>query len=170
MWNFARAVKGYEAREGIRLQRKELDGAFNLWWKTALALPKGALPQDAPREEYLMLFIDGHSRARCPLGANPLENAKKKATTLGADILELGEKTAKLLGVCRELGALGPNGEFFLSSRDAGTILGTKDPHAPRRSFGMLIHKGKIEVLEKGNNQSRQATRYRLVSVPKSPQ
>src|SRR5262245_29615990 len=72
---FARALMAFGITTKTRIRKEESGNAFSLWWNTA----KPILPPDADFDEYRMVFEDAFAKARSPLGANPLQEAVRRA-------------------------------------------------------------------------------------------
>jgi hypothetical protein len=144
----------------MRLPPGELRSAFNQWWQ--LARPE--LPPDANADEYFEDFCDCYERVKHPLGANVMDRATKQASShaLPDDAERFGERTAKLVAVCRALASMNADGVFFISMRDAGKAMGTTDPYGPKKALRRLITDGVLTMVEAGTAKGRRASRYRF--------
>jgi hypothetical protein len=156
-------VKAFQIKNNMRLPTGELRAAFNQWWQ--LAQPD--LPTDAVADEYFEDFCDCYERVKHPLGSNVMDRARKQASSHvePGDDERFGERTAKLVAVCRALASMTTDGVFFVSMRDAGKAMMTSDPYAPKKSLRRLIVDGVLEVVEAGTPGGRRATRYKFSST-----
>jgi hypothetical protein len=160
IFKFARALKAFEATTGVSLPKAGLRSAFNIWWSIA----RSKIPQDAEHEEYLFLFLDAYNRVRAPLGANVLEMAARRMKC-GARPPEANRyssaKIVMLVHLCRELQLLACDSPFFLSTRDAGRLIGC--PHAIAAALlNGLVRDGILDPVTKGSAQNRRASRFRF--------
>jgi len=75
LFKFARALKAFELTNNRRLPQVELQAAFAEWWRTA----KPQLPADAEFDEWQFEFMATFAKTKAALGANPLEEATRRA-------------------------------------------------------------------------------------------
>ena len=68
-----------------------------------------------------------------------------------------------LVALCRELQQAAGQDPFFLACRTAGKLLGVSHIQANRWLF-LLAYDGIIELVERGEQSKRRASRYRYVA------
>ena len=113
-------------------------------------------------------FIRGWVAAKVPLYLDVIAWAMEKAKTepLPPQADEYDSNPVRLLvGMCFHLASRHPEGRFFLSSHDAGRLLGITHDRA-LRSLGMLCADEVLQRVEPGN--ARRATRYRWIATNKT--
>ena len=71
-----------------------------------------------------------------------------------------GEKTERLILICRQLQSHAGEREFFLSSRQAGDLVGLHFTDASK-VMSCLVYDGILELVKRG--AGNQASRYRYV-------
>lgn len=161
LFRFARALKAFEITVNRRLSGNELAEAFALWWQTA----KPQLPDGADYDEWRFSFQNSWARVRSPLGANPLEEAIRRAETkpLPPQCEKYpSPKLKSLVAVCYHLQCLTGQGAFFLSARTAARVLGFKQPRQALAMLNGLVGDAVLVQVEKGKPGGRRATRYRF--------
>lgn len=161
-FNLARAIKAFEAFHRTRLPERELQSAFAVWWSAAQS--QGRLPLDAEFEEYLFLFLDSCQRVKHPLGSNVLEVATQRAAEQPPPEQAAqftSPKLKKLITVCYHLQRMAGNEPFFLSVRSAAALLDVEISSASAFLNG-LVQKRVIELVQKGAQGGRKASRYRM--------
>lgn len=149
MWNFARALKGFEAATGCT---PELGGALAVWW------PLARLPDTESFEEYLTDLQDCFSRVKTALGSNVLELVEASLPPI-PDNPSFDARFERLKALCVALSRHAA-GAFFLSLRDAGRISKTTDPYAVKKMMNRLLATGFLKCVEKGTAAGRKASRY----------
>jgi hypothetical protein len=158
---FSRALKAFEITHDRRLAEQELQVAFSLWWSAA----KPLLPADADFDEYRFDFEDTFAKTRVALGANPLDEAIRRADTKPlppqADRYT-STKIKRLIAVCCHLQILAGDSPFFLGVRDAARILGIKNLYRASATLAGLVRDGVLIEAEKGTSSGRRATRFRF--------
>ena len=166
---YARALKAHEVTTGSPLGYQGLESAFSEWWR--MAIDRKAVPPDADFDEFRLQFIDSFSKVRAPLGANPLEEAIKRADSNpsreAARYPSL--KLKRLVSVCDHLQTLVGEAPFFLSAREAAKILGGMAPQHALKLVNGLIHDGFLLEVEKGKPGGRRATRFRFIRCDPKP-
>lgn len=162
LFNFARALKAFEATTKFKLPPEQREQAFTLWWATA----KPLLPPDADFDEYRFEFLDAVTHAKTPLGANPLKEAIARAdarpTPPEAARYTTSASIRRLVAVCYQLQVLQGNSDIFLGLRDAQSISGAKSLRSAGQMLDGLIHDGVITRTSKGTPGGRFASRYRF--------
>lgn len=163
LFRFARALKAFEVTTGHKVDVKDLRIALDDWWHKA----KGRLPEDADREEFLLLLEDAFARARTPLGSNVLAEAIKRAEQeplpkSASAFTAL--KLRRLIAVCYHLQRLSQNAPFFLGVRDAAKIVGSRSSEHASALLKGLVRRGILKVVESGQPGGRRATRFRFVA------
>lgn len=115
-------------------------------------------------DESWMDFIDAHHNVdadRCEdatLQALSRSDAKEPPPEAARYVTP---QTRRLVGLCRELSSLSPDGVFYLSCRKAANVLGTADHKAIARVMQMLVTDGVLIEVVKGGPATNKATRYR---------
>jgi hypothetical protein len=160
---FARLLKAFEITTGSKLKSADLESAFSLWWNKAKS--SSLLPADADFDEYRFDFEDRFGKVKTPHGANPLDEAIRRADTKPlppqADRYH-SPKIKKLVAVCYHLQILAGDDPFFLSVRDAARILGTKNLHLANAMLAGLVRDGVLRVVEKEKRAEKKARRFRF--------
>lgn len=161
---FSRALRAFEVTNKRRLPPDEVESAFSLWWHTA----KHLLPSEADFDEFRFLFMDTFSKTKVALGANPLDEAIRRADSMTlppqASLYE-SPKLKRLVAVCCHLGQMAGNGTFFLGVRDAARILRTKDRNGASAMLAGLVRDGVLILIEKGKSGGKRASRFRIASA-----
>lgn len=160
---FARLLKAFEATTGSKLKSEDLASAFSLWWNTAKS--SSLLPEDADFDEYRFDFVDKFRKVKAPHGANPLQEAIRRADNNPlppqADRYpSTGIK--RLVAVCSHLQILAGDNPFFISVRDAAKIVGVKSKFAASAMLAGLVRDGILTEVEKGIPGGNLATRFRF--------
>jgi hypothetical protein len=164
LFRFARAMKAFETTTEVRQNEPELENAIADWYRTAQQ--KGKVPPDTDFDECRMLFLHAWEHVRAPLGANPLEEAIKRADRLPPPpeanrYQKAGLK--RLVSVCHQLQLLAGEAPFFLSVRDAASILGTTKLETVSAFLAGLVRDGVLREVEKGKLEGRRASRFKYV-------
>jgi hypothetical protein len=126
-----------------------------------------ALPhiRTKPFEETLVDFLRGWPRVRFPLGTEPMALVLHKVATTplpeAAEQFEQ-EKFKILVSLCRELQRNAGAGEFYLSCRTAGRLIGVCHTHANNWLF-LMVQLGVLEEVIKGSALTQRASRYRYL-------
>ena len=168
---FARALKAFEVTTGQKLSRPDLDGAFSLWWATAEKILAGG----SNRDECRLLLLGGFKKVRAPLGSNPLAEAIRRAAA-GPAPAEAARYSSsaplqRLVAVCFHLQHLDGDAPFFLSARDAASILGRAgNAHHGLAMLNGLVDDGLLILACKGTPGGRRASRYRFTSLARPAQ
>jgi hypothetical protein len=158
VFEYARALKAIP-----RLADAEADDlkTFLRQWHQ-LALLKNVIGTE-PFEETWIDFLQAWPKVKFPRGQEPmtaiLEKAKTNPFPPAVDRYQ-PDGLRLLVAVCRELQRVSGEGEFFLSCRTAGKLLGVNYVTAARYLY-LLAHDGIVEAVEKGDRARRRATRYR---------
>lgn len=158
---FARAIKTFEQKVKRVLTTQDLGSAFALWWSRAKAL----LPANAEFDEYRFCFLDSFERTRHGLGANVLEEAKRRAESESLPSCASNYSSSsikRLIAVCYQLHALQSGSPFFLSARDAAKIAGTASPTIGNQLLRGLVRDGVLVEVQKGVSGGRHATRFTI--------
>jgi hypothetical protein len=166
LFTFSRAILAFEITTNCRLPPEEIEVAFSLWWNTATE--KALLPADADFDEYRFDFKATFAKTRVALGANPLEEAIRRA-----DASPMAPQSARytspglrrLVAVCYHLQTLAGDNPFFLSVRSAARILGMKQNSKAAAMRGGLVRDGVLTEIARGTPGGRRATRYRFNAV-----
>jgi hypothetical protein len=160
---FARALKAFSLTTGTTLKRADLDSAFSEWWRSA----KPMLAADTDFDEERLVFLHAYSKARAPLGANPLHEAIHRADSRPlppqAERYRSSVRLRRLVAACYHLQSIAGENPFFLSVRDAADILGT--PGQLNRASACLtglVGDGILTLVTPGTPGGRRATRYRF--------
>ena len=161
LFKFSRAIRAFEVTTNRRLPPEEIGAAFSLWWDTAKE--KALLPADAHMDEYRFEFEDTFSKTRVALGANPLEEAIRRADA-GPPPPQSTRYTSpalrRLVAICYHLQLLQGNSPFFLGIRDALKITGAKGLQRASAWLAGLVRDGVLVEVEKGT--PKRATRFRF--------
>jgi len=160
MFNLARAIKAFETTVTRKLPENELPIAFELWWTSA----KPLLPTDAYPDEYWFVFKDAYAKVRSPLGANPLEEAIRRADSAPAPAEAArypSPNIKRLVAVCFHLQELAGDAPFFLAVRDAARICRFRKPEKASAFLAGLVGDGILSVVTKGKPGGTEATRFR---------
>ena len=163
----ARAVKAFEVRNGRKLPKAELPGAFSAWWSMA----NGRLPPDADYDEYLFVFLDAYERVKHPLGCNVLEVAKDRARKQPLPKVAQSFKSPKLqwlVSVCYQLQHLAGESPFFLSIRTAAKLIDVRIETASAFLSG-LVQQGVLVLEQRGTPGGHKASRYRMPIRAQAP-
>ena len=125
-----------------------------------------------PFEETLIDFLRAWPKVRFPKGCEPmvaiLRQAKNTPLPAAAKRYEQ-EKLQLLVAVCRELQTASGDKPFFLACRTAARLLelhnlkGEEDHVKAWRWLFLLIQDRVLEEVEKGNQSTRHASRYRYL-------
>jgi hypothetical protein len=141
--------------------------AFNHWWTEA----KKTVPANADEEEYFLCFLDARSKVKSPLGANAFEAAVKllDESEPPAECRSFASwKIKRLIHLCYALQSIEGDSPFFVSNRDAGTVLGCDHKTAGRLLNG-LVQLGILTLVTKGIStgprESWRAARFRYVQT-----
>lgn len=156
---FLLARRLLRATGGTVLSDQERKAIFDRWWEKAepvVSTPDKALS--------LMEFLTACDAAHTPLD-DAVEDAYERAIENPKPewAVEYGEKVALLAGICRELERGKRDGEWYLSVRDAGKLIGCNKNEASNyfRLFARLRY---LEPVEKFARGTLKATRYRYVA------
>jgi hypothetical protein len=160
MFNLARAIKAFETTVKRNLPENELPIAFELWWTAA----KPLISASVYRDEYWFVFTDAYAKVRSPLGANPLEEAIRRADSTPAP--PEAERYAspnikRLVAVCFHLQELAGDAPFFLAVRDAARICRVRKPEIASAYLAGLVGDDILSVVAKGKQGGTKATRFR---------
>jgi hypothetical protein len=160
---FSRAIRAFEITINRRLPREEIGHAFAIWWSTARTAK--LLPADADFDEWRFDFEDTFEKTRIALGANPLEEARRRASASPmppqADRYA-SPKLKCLIAVCYHLQVMAGDDPFFLSVRSAARILGTKNNADAAKMLSGLVRDGILTEVARGTPGGRRATRFRF--------
>ena len=164
---FARMVKAFEVTTSVTLNPTELQNAFSLWWTYA----KPHLPADADSDEYRFFFEVTYAKVRAPWGANPLEEAAKRAaasTNVPHAERYQSPKIRWLVALCYHLQVLAGEAPFFLSLRDAARLCALTNLNQASAFIAGLVRDGVLTPVEKGRPGGKRASRYRFNLPPGS--
>jgi hypothetical protein len=118
-----------------------------------------------PFEETLVDFLRGGPRVKFPLGTEPMALVLHRVATTplpeAAEQFEQ-EKFKTLVSLCRELQRNAGAGEFYLSCRTAGRLIGVCHTHASNWLF-LMVQLGVLEEVMKGSALTQRASRYRYL-------
>lgn len=159
LFNFSRALRAFEITHNRRLSPNDLESAFSLWCSTAK--PEG------DSTEWRFLFLDTFQRTKVPLGANPLDEAIRRANASPPPPEAEHYKSPglrRLISACFQLGQISGDGKFFLSVRGAARIFGTKDRNESSAMLAGLVRDGILTEIRKGKSGGTKATRFRYNS------
>lgn len=159
MWNFARALKGFEKSTG---QVPELGAALSVWWAAA------KLPATEVYEEYLYELAGCFKKAKIPLGSSALEIAEGSLGALPANFTP-SQRLERLKALCSALQDHAGSQPFFLSLRDAARITATKTPYMAQNMISFLIHQGCLKCVKLGGPSTQRASEYTYRAVPSTP-
>jgi len=166
LFNFARALLAFEVTNKIKLKPPEVKNAFALWWSTA----KPLLPADVNFDEWRYEFEAARKAARCPIGANVIAEAIRRADTEPLPPREAerssSPKISRLLAVCYYLQLLAGNSPFFISVGTTTKILGAKSKFVGAAMLNGLVQDSILSVTQKGKKGCRYATRFRYNFLP----
>lgn len=165
VFKLCRALKGFEKATGMSLSQRDLSCSFSYWWNFPGA--RANLEEDLTYDEHLMLFHESFKLARTALGENVIETAvrninSKKPPPESARYAS--PRLKRLVHLCFELQLLNQDGPFFLSSRDAGRVIGCSHIHAAGFLKG-LVTDGILILVSVG--QRKRASRYRFNLEPR---
>jgi len=160
VFDFARALKGIPALADA--DARSLKPYVQRWHTRALPFIS-----TKAFEESLIDFLKAWPNVKYPTGAEPMAQiiAKAVKSEIPAIAIENGYKLdalCLLISICRELQRATGDGPFFLSCRTAGKYIGTDHTTASRYLF-LLEHDGILQVVTKGDQRSRRATRFRYL-------
>jgi hypothetical protein len=164
LFTFCRALRAFEITHNRRLPAQELGSAFAAWWNLA----KPLLPQDADFDESRLDFLDTFAKTKAPLGANPLQEAIRRADSspLPQEAARYASPKLRLLvAICYQLQLLQGDSAFFLGFRDAAKILGIKNLFQAGAKLNGLVRDGILIEVAKGSPESRRASRYRFKRI-----
>lgn len=116
-------------------------------------------------EETWIDFLRGWSRVKFPKGTEPITKIFERAIreALPHEAAEYEQTDLKLLvSLCRELQRHAGEGPFYLSSRTAGRLIGKQHTTVWRWLF-LLESDRLLEVVQRGSQKTRKATRYRYL-------
>lgn len=119
-----------------------------------------------PFEESWFDFAEAWDKVKFPKGKEPMAMIFSKAVE--AELPEVAQQYEQqelrlLVALCRELQRGCGDGEFFLSTRTAGQLLGIDHVKASRWLRG-LQRDGILELVTLGSRQKRKASRYRYLA------
>ena len=119
-----------------------------------------------PFEESWIDFLQAWPKVKFPKGSEPMTAIFQRATE--APLPEIAKKydiqgLRLLVALCRELQQAAGQDPFFLACRTAGKLLGVSHIQANRWLF-LLAYDGIIELVERGEQSKRRASRYRYVA------
>jgi hypothetical protein len=157
---FARALRAFEITTNRRLSAQDAAAAFALWWNTA----KPLLPPDADFDEWRFVFEDTFAKTKVALGANPLDEAIRRADSEPHPPPAgryASTKLKRLVAVCYHLQQLQGDSPFFLGVRDTAKIMATTNLLKASATLAGFVRDGLLVEVEKGT--THRATRYRLI-------
>jgi hypothetical protein len=155
LFNFSHALRAFEITSNRRLPPKEVEVAFSLWWSTA----KPATDFD----EWRFVFLNTFKKTRVALGANPLNEAIRRADSKPPPPQAArypSPRLKRLLSACYHLGSLAGDGTFFLGVRDAARIFGAKSRSEASAMLAGLVRDGVLVVVTPGKPGGKKATRF----------
>lgn len=156
IFDFARKLKSCKFL--AKCNSKDLEPLVREWHKRALPFIR-----TKSFVETWIDFLKGWGNVKFPADEEflpmILEQAQKEPLQQWDD-----ERVCVLAAVCRELGKLRDNGEFYIATRTAGKLLGVSHTQISRWLF-LLEHDGIIQTLTKGGTAEapRKATRFRYI-------
>jgi hypothetical protein len=158
VFEFARALKAIPRLADA--DPDDLKAAVRNWHQVALLRQ---VIGTEPFEETWIDFLKSWPKVKFPRGEEPMTAIleKAKANPLPPAASRYDHAGLRLLvALCHELQRVSGQGEFFLSCRTAGKLLGVNHVTAARYLF-LLAHDGIVEAVEKSDRARRRATRYR---------
>lgn len=160
-FKFARAFKAFKQTVGTPLAQAELTSAFNVFWAQAKQSALRGLDYDECR----LAFLDAIKKARTPLGANVMENARQQMDSTPppppAARYPNSPRIQKLVHLCFVLQSFCGDAPFFLSARDAASVIGS-DPQTAAMLLRGLVEDGVLDLVKIGTITQRQASRFRF--------
>ena len=166
LFTLARAVKTLEMKGGKQFTPDEKRDIFNQWYEMA----KPYLRTEQTRGEYLIEFLNCYSTAKCPIGTSAEDAWKKsKQNPLPSEFLPHFDTPEMrfVIGFCVELQRNAGNAPFFLSCRTVQKFLNHTSHTTAANWLRALVADGFMEELEKGNQRTGKASRYRLKKWPR---
>lgn len=155
LFKYSQALKALEQQTGEPITDKEVPNVFAAWWLAAVdKLPDGSL-----YDLYFAKFKYIFRRTSSPLHIAPLDDALEYARMHPAPAT-LGS-FGTLSQVCKRLSELTAPEPFYLSSRQVGKIIGSKDAYEAMGAIEHLIDLGYVACTAKG--VGRKATQYRYL-------
>lgn len=158
IFELCRALKGNPEWADAPVQ--ELKPLVKMWWQMALPVIG-----TKPFSETWADFVHGWKSVRFPKGTEVMSQMlmlAQRSECPPEAIQYDSDKFRLLVSLCRELQrACGPN-PFFLSVRTAGNLLDV-DPSTASQWLGCLEADGIIQCVIKGNQSTRQASRFRYL-------
>jgi len=144
-------------------QPRQLTAILRAWWERAKEHSR------TPYEEHFFDFAEGWRKVKFPKGTEPMTQIVERAKLgpfpeVAAQFEQ--EPLRLLVAICRELQRNAGEGPFFLSSRDAGRLLGVEHTTAHRWLHG-LKNMGILAIVEAGsqNPKDHKASRYRYLPL-----
>lgn len=116
-------------------------------------------------EESWFDFAEGWSKVKYPAGKGPIDVIFATVTdsNLPLPAAEYESKKLRMLvGLCRELQRVAGQGNFYLSARTAGGLVGVDHATAARWFKGLTVD-GILRIVEVGSQSSRKASRYKYL-------
>lgn len=150
MWNFARALKGFEEATG---QIPELGAALSVWWAAA------KLPASEQFDEYLWDLTTCFGKVKSVLGSSMLQTVEASLPPLPANPTP-ADRLERLKSLCAALQHHKGKRPFYLSYRDVSRIVGTKDPYTAKNMVMFLISKGVLKCVKTWTAGTRKANEY----------
>lgn len=154
---FARKLKWHPELADVPI--RDLKPIVRLWWQSALIV----IGTKAFAETWAD-FVRAYRNAKFPpdMEMTPMLMLARQAECPPEALDYDSDDFRLLVSLCRELQrACGPR-PFFLSVRTAGSLLGI-DPSTASRWLECLVADGILRVVEKGNQTTRKATRFRYL-------
>jgi len=140
----------------------QLRPVLRCWYTRALPIMRTKDWEDSWRD-----FADAWARVRHPAGESALDEAIRRAAESNEPVPGLdpfsGPEVELLAKVCRELARMHPKGEFWLSSTDAGRLLGRTRGRAWKVLHCFCLD-GILELVQPGDRKRRRANRYRWIA------
>lgn len=122
-----------------------------------------------PFEETWIDFLRAWPRVKYPKGTEPMAQAFARAVNMSPPaVAERYEqpKLKLLVSLCRELQGGAGEGPFYLSVRTAAGLVGVDISTASRWLFG-LEQDRILEIVTRGNQRERKASRFRYIADSK---
>ncbi len=158
VFELARALKAVASFSDA--DAKDLKPHVKQWHQ--LALP---VIGTRPFEETWIDFLRAWPRVKFPKGSEPIARILERALSeaIPREAAGYEQTDLKLLvSLCRELQRTAGSGPFYLSCRTAGRLLEKQHTTIWRWLF-LLENDGLLEVVHRGSQRTRKATRYRYL-------
>ena len=141
----------------------QLEPHIRIWHNEGV---RRGLIATVPFEESWIDFLQAWPKVKFPIGEEPMTAIFQRATQ--APLPQVASKydaqgLQLLVALCRELQQAAGQEPFFLACRTAGNLLGVSHMQANRWLF-LLTHDHILELVERGDQSRRRASRWRYVA------